>query len=224
MRWQRMMTWMLAGGVLLLVAAGVAIWTVNNVEQAAYRIASVDGAIEIRDYPAQIVAEVSRTGARVDAVSAGFGPLAAYIFARERGGGTIPMTAPVTQRREPIAMTAPVTQTPAATPPAGSGAADAWVVRFVMPAKFTLESLPRPAGSEVALRTLPAIRRAAIRFSGVATDQSIAEADARLRQWLSGKGLRVSGPPTYAYYNAPFTPGPLRRNEIWLDLEAAPGA
>ena len=36
--------------------------------------------------------------------------------------------------------------------------------------------------------------------------------------WLAGKGLTPVGAPTFAYYNDPFTPGFLRRNEILYDL------
>ena len=199
-------------GLLVFAAAGW-FYVTSNVEQPKYRVVLNEGAIELRDYPPLVVAEVTRRGERKDAVRAGFRPLASYIFAKEREGESIAMTAPVTQERERIAMTAPVTQSPS-----NEGTADAWVVRFVMPAEYSLETLPPPANPDVQLRRLPESRRAAIRFSGVATDALIAEQEGRLRAWLAERGLTPAGAATYAYYNDPFTPGFLRRNEVVFDL------
>ena len=140
---------------------------------------------------------------------AGFSPLANYIFAKNRSGDSISMTTPVTQTRETIAMTAPVIQTPSAD--------GTWLVRFIMPETYTLETLPRAGSDDVRLLQVPPTRRAAIRFSGVATDASIATHEKTLREWLAARNI-VVGVPTYAYYNDPFTPGPLRRNEVLFDV------
>lgn len=193
---------MLLYTALALAVAALALaafWFVQtrNVEIARYDVVEADGAMEIRDYPALVVAEVERTGSRDQAVRAGFGPLARYIFARERDGEKIAMTAPVTQKAE-----------------GGS-----WTVQFIMPSGYDLSRLPRPAGTDVRLREMPPVRRAAIRFSGWWSDELFTEKDAALRQWLARKGLKLSGTPTFAYYNDPFTPGFLRRNEILYDLK-----
>ncbi|KPF62611.1 heme-binding protein [Bosea sp. AAP35] len=184
---------------LAAIAIGAWFYLVSTVEQPKYASVTQDGAIEIRDYPALVVAEVTRRGDRQAAVRAGFSPLAGYIFARSREGET-------------VSMTAPVTQTPAAA------ADQVWLIRFVMPAKYTLETLPRAAGDDVRLLSLPAARRAAIRFSGVATDGLIGENEAQLRAWLAKAGIAIQGAPTYAYYNDPWTPGPFRRNEVLFDV------
>ncbi len=190
--------WIL-GGVAVLAAAGCAAFAARSadVEKPPYTSVTLDGDFELRDYPALTVAEVTTTGARREAVSAGFRPLAGYIFAKEREG-------------EKIAMTAPVTQTP--------GAEGEWVVRFIMPSRYTLETLPRPAGSQVRLETLPARRMATVRFSGVATDELIAEQESRLVTWMTTRDLTPADTPTYAYYNDPFTPGFLRRNEVLVPV------
>jgi hypothetical protein len=36
---------------------------------------------------------------------------------------------------------------------------------------------------------------------------------------MAARALSPLGPPTYAYYNDPFTPGFLRRNEIQLPVK-----
>jgi hypothetical protein len=200
-------------GLALLATVGLGVWVyvVQNVEKPAYKVAAQDGAFELRDYPALVVAEVTTQGDRKSAVNAGFRPLANYIFAKERTGAAIPMTAPVTQQRETIAMTAPVTQS-------RTGEAGTWTIRFIMPSKYTIDTLPKPAGSQVRLQQVPAMQRAALRFSGVASDELIAEQEPLLRAWVKARGLTAVEPPVYAYYNDPFTPGPLRRNEVILDL------
>lgn len=185
------------GGVAVL--AGCAwIYASSTVEQPTYQVELSEGAIETRRYPALVVAEVVRSGARYEAVSRGFRPLAGYIFARERQGEAIAMTAPVTQRRE--------------------GTGSDWRVQFIMPSEYQLSDLPEPAQGDVALSEMPPQRRAAIRFSGVATDELIAEQEALLRDWMAAQGLTPEGAPIYAYYNDPFTPGFLRRNEVLFDL------
>ncbi|MEM7745729.1 MAG: heme-binding protein [Pseudomonadota bacterium] len=190
--------WIVAAGVTAFVlAAGWWIYATFNVPVPAYAVVEVEGDVEIRDYPALVVAEVTTRGTRGEAVRSGFSPLARYIFAREREGEKIAMTAPVTQR------------------PDGDGT---WTVQFIMPEEYTLESLPQPAGAQVALASEDPVRRAAIRFSGSWDDERFAEQEATLRAWLSARGLTALGPATYAYYNDPFTPPFLRRNEILIDL------
>lgn len=189
---------LIALGLLAILAGLVLYWYVQtrNVEIARYTVIERDGDIELRDYPAQVVAEVTRSGSRDQAVRAGFGPLARYIFASERPGEKIAMTAPVTQQED----------------------GDTWTIQFIMPSRYDLASLPRPAGADVKLREHPAARKAAIRFSGWWNDTLFTEKDAQLRDWLKRKGLTAQGSPTFAYYNDPFTPGFLRRNEVLYDL------
>lgn len=202
--------------------AGMAAWLtyVNNVERPRYRSVRADGAVELRDYPPLIVAEVRRSGDRRGAVNAGFRPLANYIFEKDRNGDRISMTAPVTQTHsEPIAMTAPVTQEQAAWVASNAGADNVWTIRFIMPSKYKLAELPQPAGNDVRLLELPARRIAAIRFSGVATDILISAQEAKLRTRLKKQGIATEGAAIYAYYNDPFTPGFLRRNEVMLRVK-----
>ncbi|MFN3614854.1 MAG: SOUL family heme-binding protein [Rubrimonas sp.] len=195
-----MLIWIAAA--LGLAAVGVVGgWAVvtSNVEEPPFVAVVADGDFALRDYPALVVAEVERAGDRAEAVRAGFSPLAGYIFARERPGEKIAMTAPVTQER----------------------AGDRWIVRFIMPAGRDLASLPAPAaGGPVALRELPPARRAVVRFAGVADDALLAEQTVRLRAWIEARGLTpAEAPPVFAYYNDPFTPGFLRRNEVMIAIE-----
>jgi hypothetical protein len=212
-----MKTLLIILATLLLLAVGamlVFVYVVQNVEQPTYESVELDGDFEIRDYPPLVVAEVRRSGDREQGLRDGFGPLARYIFARERGGEPIAMTAPVQQQAiaadEKIAMTAPVTQSQVG--------ANEWIVSFIMPSALRLEALPAPGNGAISLRELPARRVAAVRFSGRTDDALIAEQERRLRAWMAARALTPIGPPTYAYYNDPFTPGFLRRNEVLLPV------
>ena len=199
----RVLTVSVAAAIVALAGFTFYFWSISNVEEPAYAKVVEDRSFQIRDYPALVVAEVSRRGQRQDAVRQGFGPLAAYIFAKERSG-------------ERISMTAPVTQTP-------QGSDRSWIVRFVMPAGRSLDSLPEPVSGNVRLADMPARRTAVVTFSGVATDKLIEEQKARLRRWMAERGYTGTGKPTYAYYNPPWTPGFLRRNEVLIDI-ASDGA
>ena len=130
----------------------------SNVEQARYDVFETHGTIEIRDYAPMIVAEVSVPGDREKAISDGFRLIADYIFGNNISSQEMAMTAPVIQQpSEKIAMTAPVIQ---------QGGEGLWVVRFVMPSAYTIETLPKPNNSEVNLKEIAGKRFVVIRFLG----------------------------------------------------------
>ena len=118
------------------------------VEEPAFKPVLKDGAFEVRDYPALVVAEVTVSGDQKQAAGDGFRLLAGYIFGGNRTKQSIAMTAPVVQApvSQKIAMTAPVTQIQGGK---------AWVVRFSMPSAYSLETLPTPNDPRVQLRRLP---------------------------------------------------------------------
>lgn len=183
-------------------------------EEPAFSVVVQEGAFEVRDYPAFVVAEVSVAGDRDEASNAGFRLLAGYIFGGNTRRQSIAMTAPVVQERatsETIAMTAPVTQ---------SGSDGAWVVRFVMPSSYTLETLPTPNDARVRLVPVPPQRFAVVRFSGLAQPGDVERRTASLRTFLERRQLRITtGPVSLARYDPPWTPWFMRRNEVWIAIE-----
>ncbi|QIQ85606.1 heme-binding protein [Erythrobacter sp.] len=210
--------WIAAGGALALAGAAVAYAQYRNTEEPDYASVAIDGAFELRDYPALVVAEITHTGTRQAASSRSFRRLAAYIFGQDRpaGGEKIAMTSPVLQDRaredEKIAMTAPVLEDEVAK--------DAWRMRFVMPAKYTLDTLPEPP-ADITLSEIPARRVAAVRFAGNGSAEDLAEMEQMLAEWVEAQGLRAKGAFEYAFYDAPMVPGPLRRNEVLVEVEEA---
>ncbi len=199
--------------VSALCALGLAGGTAMAIEEPEFTIVLAEGAFEVRDYPSLIAAEVSVGGARDEASSAGFRLLAGYIFGGNTAKESVAMTAPVVQERargETIAMTSPVIQ---------SGSDDAWIVRFIMPASYDLETLPTPNDPQVRLVTIPARRYAVVRFSGLARPAEAARRTADLESFMARHELRAVAPPSLARYDPPWTVWFMRRNEVWIELE-----
>jgi len=181
----------------------------RKTEEPDYRALKTDGDFQIRDYPAITVAETVVQGPRKAALSAGFGIIADYIFAKSRPGEAIAMTVPVMQDSgDPMASNPPLFD---------DELEGAWRTRFVMPAGRSADDLPA-APESIELVDLPPRKVAVVSFSGRADDRMLAEAEDRLRGWLARNGETSSAEPEYAFYNSPMIPGPLRRNEVWLGL------
>jgi hypothetical protein len=198
----------LAGGLALAAASWGPI--VSNVEQPNYAVVESDGKFEIRDYAPMIVAETDVAGTREAAIREGFRTIADYIFGNNLTSRKIAMTAPVTQQAgEKIAMTAPVTQ---------QGDDHAWRITFVMPARYTMETLPKPKNTAVILKEVQGRRAAVIRFSGIASHENLQRYTAQLQSFIEVKSLNPISKPVYAFYNPPWTLPFLRRNEILIEI------
>jgi len=185
-------------------------------EETAYKVIRHEGAFEVRDYPALVAAEVTVSGERAEAASAGFRLLAAYIFGANTRKQSIAMTAPVVQAPafgEEIAMTVPVTQT--------ENSGD-WIIRFVMPRGLSIDMLPKPNDTRVFLRVLPPSRVGVVRFSGLANEKDVQRKTAELSAFVADSHLRMIGPASLARYNPPWTPWFMRRNEVMFPLQPEP--
>jgi len=198
----------------IVLALAVAVWggsPAMATEEPAFTLVKKIGNFEIRDYAPVIVAEVTLQGGAERARNSGFQPLADYIFAKDRKGPQIAMTAPVTQApREQIAMTAPVTQR------AGSGST--WTVGFTMPAEYTMKTLPAPASPDVKLVPYPAKRMAVVRFSGSGSAGEMEQMRGELMKQAASLGLTPVGLPIFAFYDPPWTLPMFRRNEVMVEL------
>lgn len=197
---------------LLLLALLLTATAVLAVEEAEYRVVEQHGEIEVRDYAPSIIAEVIVDDGFEEAGSRAFRALFKYIDGNNLAQRDIAMTAPVSQRKNPVKidMTAPVSQ---------SRQADGWAVSFMMPASFTMDTIPEPLDPAVKIREVPSHRAVSIRYSGTWSEKNYAEHLEELRRWLDEHGKEAAGEPVWARYNAPFTPWFMRRNEILIPLE-----
>jgi len=208
--------WMAAGIGLLALGGVAASAQYEQTEEPAYEVVKTDRAFQLRDYEPMVVAEVTHNASSRRAASgASFRRLAAYIFGQDRpdGGESIAMTAPVIQDRPdqdaPIAMTSPVIQEQTSR--------DNWRMRFVMPAKYTLETLPT-APADITLTEVPARRVAIVQFNGYGRPNELDLMEEKLREWIAQEDLIAAGPVEYAFYDAPMVPAAARRNEVMIPI------
>jgi len=181
------------------------------IEQPSYEVLESDGQLELRRYEPYIVAETLVDADFERAGNEGFRRLADYIFGNNRSQQKLAMTAPVSQTTsERIAMTAPVSL---------HRQGELYRITFMMPSKYTLETLPEPVDTEVHLREMPGGLVAAIRYSGTWSQQRYEAHRTELESWIDAHGWTVSGEPIFARYDPPFKPWFLRRNEILIPLD-----
>ncbi len=175
------------------------------------------GGIEVRRYEPRLGAEVTMDGLADRAGrDRAFSVLFAYIAGANRGADgaeKIAMTVPVeTQHRgEEIAATVPVET---AGEPSGVR------MRFFLPSRYTLETAPGPSDPRVKLVEIPAETIAVLRYSGSPDAREIALRSEALLRALADSRWRAVGDPVSLFYDAPFTPPLLRRNEAAVTVEA----
>lgn len=184
----------LAVAVILMLVGCKA--TRGSYESAPYKVVRSEGKFELRDYPALTVVEtpMERTGNGTDG---SFKRLFRFIT-----GGN--------EAKEKIAMTTPVFM---------SSSDSNATMAFVMPMKMKAGEVPKPSDSSVKVRELPAGRFAVLRYSGGRNAKKETETLVRLKTWMAAKGFSVMSPPVYGYFDPPWTPAFLRRNEVMLRTE-----
>ncbi len=184
------------------------------IEEPKYSVLEKSSPFELRSYAPMILAEIQVDGDLDQASSQGFRQIAAYIFGQNQVSEKIAMTSPVaveeqSTKGEKIAMTTPVNI---------ESKAGQWIVSFVMPSEYSMETLPKPLNSKVQLRQIPAVKRAVITFSGFYDSQKVAEKTLELERWMQTKSLQATGVPKFARYNPPWTLPFMRCNEVMIDV------
>jgi DNA gyrase inhibitor GyrI len=186
-------------GALFILAVAVALILVGckatraGYESAPYKVLRSSGKFEVRDYPALTVVETPMASGG-EASSSSFNRLFRFIT-----GGN--------EAKQKIAMTTPVFM---------SGSDSNATMAFLLPAKLKGSGTPKPTVGAVKVRELEAGRFAVLRYSGGRNARNEEESLSRLKNWMVERGLSVLSPPVYAYFDPPWTPGFLRRNEVML--------
>jgi hypothetical protein len=184
--------------VLLLVAVVVVVAgckaTRGGYESAPYKVVRRDGKFELRDYPAFTVVETPMGGGSSNGADGSFNRLFRFIT-----GGN--------ESKQKIAMTTPVFM---------SGSDTNRTMAFVMPAGEKMVQVPKPTDAMVTIRQFEAGRFAVLRYSGRRTAEKEAEAERRLRSWMEAERVPAKPPPVFGYFDPPWIPAFLRRNEVML--------
>jgi hypothetical protein len=190
--------------------------TAMAIEEPAYSIIESNDKIEYRQYQPFIIAETLIKDARDrgDASSVGFRRLFGYISGDNTAQKKIEMTAPVIQtdskpRGEKIEMTAPVQQTETE---------EGWLVAFVLPLSYTIDTAPIPTNPKVQLRLIEPRTMAVICFSGRWTEKNVRRHEKELMEFLEEEKDIIIGKTEFAAYNAPFVLPFMRRNEVMVEV------
>ena len=192
--------------IAVMVFIGVFAW--NRIaragyESAEYKVVQSDGNFEVREYPDLMMVA---TTANIDAQGrdGSFMKLFRYISGANESGQKISMTTPVFMENDK--------------------AGKEVQMGFVMPREVAVEGVPVPTGNDVDVCKRKGGRFAVLRFSGRLSADLAKESEAKLRAWMGIKDLVADDSSTgsgveAAAYDPPFTPGPLRRNEVLIRLK-----
>lgn len=184
--------------LLTAIAASAAVgifWFVSNsratTRTPGYKVIRTDGRFEIRDYPELVVATTAMEG---DEMNRSFGQLFRFITGGNASGEKIEMTLPVLV----------------------NALKDKKSMSFIMPEKAAANGLPKPDDDRVSLGKMDSARYAVIRFGGSRSTANEEKATELLKTWLAGQKIAENGDPIVAYYDPPWTPVFLRRNEVMI--------
>jgi hypothetical protein len=173
-------------------------------DEPKYEVLDKTTAYEVRLYGDRIVVRTFSSGS-----SSGFRKLFGYISGANTSQAKVSMTVPVSQS-EKIDMTTPVAEQ---STTGGS------YMSFYLPAQYTMATAPVPTDPAVELSVDRGGKFAVLQFSGRSTDGAFAKQTKLLREALVKDGVSFEDLPIRATYNAPFTPGFMRRNEIMFRLK-----
>jgi len=195
-----------------LFLAGCNVFGIRSADEPNYQVLNDYVHIQIRHYPAIVIAQIEVNADYKNSSSQGFQRLAGYIFGNNKKQQKMAMTAPVIQEQEAetIAMTAPVLQ---------QKSGSVWLMAFVLPQGYSLSNAPEPLDSAVVIKEIPGKKTAVIRYSGSLSEQGIEEKSEELKSWLSQQGYKAISSSRSAAYDPPWTLPFLRRNEIHIDIE-----
>lgn len=169
----------------------------NAYESAAYTVLESDGSFELRQYPDLMLATTAM-GTRTQGDDGSFGRLFQYISGGNEG-------------KQKVAMTTPVFMEPESDQTNGQ-------MGFVLPKEVAESEAPQPANSQVHLTKRLGGKFAVIRFSGRVDLDTRQRQQEKLEAWMAQQGHTASGSAEVASYDPPWTPGPLRRNEILIRI------
>jgi len=188
--------------VLVLVIVGFVVsqlWAtsqVNEIEEYPYKVLKLYEGFEIRQY-----AEANFIYATMDAKSykenssKGFNILAGYIFGGNESQQKIAMTSPVVMEMD-----------------------EQITMKFLVPAQYELEQMPKPDNIEVKFMTEKERKMAAVTFGGFADDEKIATQRDKLFAALAAEGIEHSGDWSFMGYDPPFKLIN-RKNEVVVVLQ-----
>lgn len=189
--------------ILLALALGGPL--VMAFEKPAFKTVEKTDAFEIRQYQPYLVAETEVSGEFQQAGNRAFNALFNYI------SGNNQVVSASAGGSEKISMTVPVNQ--------WQTDEGAYRISFVVPSKYSMDTVPVPTSSAVSIRQVDHGLTAVIRYRGNWSQERYTQKLEQLTTALENDGrYQPAGKPYFARYNPPMIPGVFRRNEILLPI------
>jgi hypothetical protein len=169
------------------------------IEKPDYETLQKTGDFEVRKYQAikVVSAPMEDMGKRDDS----FRKLFNYISGKN-------------EAKQKIAMTSPVFMEDGEK----NGAASTGKMSFMLPAKIAEKGAPEPDGEGLAITEIAGGTFAVLRFKGWDREENRNKAAAELAKLIAGQKLKPAGSTFFAFYDPPWTPEMMRRNEVWQRL------
>jgi hypothetical protein len=172
-------------------------------ESPLYETIFSEGDIEIRKYHPYVLASITIKGNFEEARKEAFMSLANYIFGKNKDGKNLKMTSPVLQD----------------VPMLHAESELGWTMSFILPHKYSVATAPTPKDNRIHLHKNQAKLVASLRYSGLSSEEKIAEHTSRLMEWISrSQDYSVIGEIQFAQYDGPTTIPFLRKNEIHIEV------
>ena len=165
-------------------------------ETAPFEVVEKSGKFEIREYPVLKVAATSTSEGDKRSADRRFMKLFRYISGDNETGEKIAMTTPVFMNEADGENT----------------------MSFVLPAAVAKAGAPAPVAEDVKVVEMSGGKFAVFRFSGLRSDALEKSSLEKLNRWMEEKGLEPVGKEMFAYYNPPWIPGFMRRNEVLVPI------
>ena len=173
-------------------------------QEQKYTVVSLHDGYEIRHYPSCVLAQVEMSGDFDTAGSNAFSSLFRFISGANQSGKKIAMTSPVLQQSSQSTK---------------RKVWDEHTISFVLPADMTFDDAPAPTDGRVQLHRTADQLVAALRFSGRMSVENYETQMRRLQEYLTRDGYLPTDVARVARFNAPWTPGFMRRNEIQIPID-----
>ncbi len=197
---------------LILIWIIASILFVRNVERLSYTVLEQKNGYEIRKYDPYIIAETTADAKYKEGMNQGFRVVADYIFGNNESKESIAMTTPVLDQpsSEKIAMTTPVFD---------QEKEDQRSIAFVMPAQYSLESLPTPVNKNVTIREVPGGTFAVLPFRGWRWQSRVKSKQNQLKKRLEADNILFKDEVIMAYYHPPLTFPLVSLSEVLVEIQ-----
>ena len=196
--------------LIMTILPGCSVFGIRSgYEQLNYKVIDKIENVEVRQYPARVVAVVNNMNNKNEA----FMLLFRYISGENSSSDKVAMTTPVQVDNvsTKIAMTSPVE-----TSKSGYSGVN---MQFFLPRLFSVDSAPKPNDPRVKIISLQEEIFAAITYSGSNSEARFLSASDRLQKILNGSRWKTVSVASFLGYDPPFAIPFLRRNEAIIRVE-----